>query len=130
MTIVMIVKIALIVTGILFVILDFLAYAKQRLTENIGLGWGLFSLLLIITGALLDSDETDSDVIYLLIFLLGLFLLFVIFAICKSVSVLIMKNRELAMQVSLLNQENERILHELGILKDKDDKSSGEAKNT
>lgn len=130
MTIVMIVKIALIVTGILFVILDFLAYAKQKLTENIGLGWGLFSLLLIITGALLDSDETDSDVIYLLIFLLGLFLLFVIFAICKSVSVLIMKNRELAMQVSLLNQENERILHELGILKDKDDKSSGEAKNT
>lgn len=130
MTTVMIVKIALIVTGVLFVVLDFLAYAKQRLTENIGLGWGLFSLLLIITGAMLDPDEADSDVIYLLIFLLGLFLLFVVFAICKSVSVLIMKNRELAMQVSLLNQENERILHELGILKDKDDKSPGEAKNT
>ena len=45
-------------------------------------------------------------------------------------SVLIMKNRELAMQVSLLNQENERILHELGILKDKDDKSPREAENT
>ena len=86
-------------------------------------------MLLIITGAVLDSDEADSDVIYLLIFLLGLFLLFVVFAICKSVSVLIMKNRELAMQVSLLNQENERILHELGILKDKDDKSPGEGKD-
>lgn len=130
MTTVMIVKIALIIAGILFVVLDFLAYAKQRLTEDIGLVWGLFSVLLIITGAMLDSDETDSDVIYLLIFLLGLFLLFVVFAICKSVSVLIMKNRELAMQVSLLNQENERILHELGILKDKDDKSLGEDKNT
>ena len=123
MNTIMIVKIALIVTGILFLVLDFLAYAKQRLTENIGLGWGLFSTLLIITGAVLNPDKMDGDVIYLLIFLLGLFLLFVIFAICKSVSVLIMKNRELAMQVSLLNQENERILHELGILKDRDDKS-------
>ncbi len=130
MTTLMIVKIALIVTGILFVVLDFLAYAKQRLTENIGLGWGLFSMLLMITGMVLDPDEADGDVIYLLIFLLGLFLLFVVFAICKSVSVLIMKNRELAMQVSLLNQENERILHELGILKDKDDKSPREAENT
>ena len=126
MTTLMIVKIALIVTGILFVVLDFLAYAKQRLTENIGLGWGLFSMLLMITGVVLDPDEADGDVIYLL----GLFLLFVVFAICKSVSVLIMKNRELAMQVSLLNQENERILHELGILKDKDDKSPREAENT
>lgn len=130
MTTLMIVKIVLIVTGILFVVLDFLAYAKQRLTENIGLGWGLFSMLLMITGVVLDPDEADGDVIYLLIFLLGLFLLFVVFAICKSVSVLIMKNRELAMQVSLLNQENERILHELGILKDKDDKSPREAENT
>lgn len=121
MNTVMIVKIALIVTGILFLVLDFLAYAKQRLTENIGLGWGLFSTLLIITGAVLDPDEADGDVIYLLIFLLGLFLLFVVFAICKSVSVLIMKNRELAMQVSLLNQENERILHEIGILKDREE---------
>jgi len=121
MNTVMIVKIALIVTGILFIVLDFLAYAKQRLTENIGLGWGLFSTLLIITGAVLNPDETDGDVIYLLIFLLGLFLLFVVFAICKSVSVLIMKNRELAMQVSLLNQENERILHEIGILKDREE---------
>lgn len=129
MSTIMIVKIALIVTGILFIVLDFLAYAKQRLTENIGLGWGLFSMLLIITGAVLDSDEADGDVIYLLIFLLGLFLLFVVFAICKTVSVLIMKNRELAMQVSLLNQENERILHELGILKDKDEKSPGGGKN-
>lgn len=87
-------------------------------------------MLLMITGVVLDPDEADGDVIYLLIFLLGLFLLFVVFAICKSVSVLIMKNRELAMQVSLLNQENERILHELGILKDKDDKSPREAENT
>lgn len=118
MNTIMIVKIALIATGILFIILDFLAYAKQRLTENIGIGWGLFSTLLIITGAVLNPDEADGDVIYLLIFLLGLFLLFVVFGICKSVSVLIMKNRELAMQVSLLNQENERILHEIGILKD------------
>lgn len=122
MLIIIIVKTALIVTGILFLILDFLAYAKQRLTENIGLGWGLFSLLLIITGAVLNPDKMNGDVIYLLIFLLGLFLLFVVFGICKTVSVLIMKNRELAMQVSLLNQENERILHELGILKDQEEK--------
>lgn len=116
---IVIVKIALIVTGILFLVMDFLAYARQKLTENIGLGWGLFSLLLMLAGAVLNPDKARGDVVYLLIFILGLFLLFVIFGICRAVSVLIMKNRELAMQVSLLNQENERILQEIKALREK-----------
>ena len=36
-------------------------------------------------------------------------------------SVLSMKNQELAMQVSLLNQENEKILQELGLTDEKKD---------
>lgn len=116
---IVIVKIALIITGILFLVMDFLAYARQKLTENIGLGWGLFSLLLMLAGAVLNPDKARGDVVYLLIFILGLFLLFVIFGICRAVSVLIMKNRELAMQVSLLNQENERILQEIKALREK-----------
>ena len=50
--------------------------------------------------------------------LLFLLLLILLFKLSKVVSVLSMKNQELAMQVSLLNQENERILHRLGILTD------------
>ena len=53
---------------------------------------------------------------YLVVLLLAvcLLLLILLFKLSKVVSVLSMKNRELAMQVSLLNQENERILHRLG----------------
>lgn len=109
----------LIVTGMIFFILAFWAYASQKLIESIGLGWGLFSILLMITGAVTrssDLSEAGSQKIYLLFLVLGIFLLTILFGVSVAVSGLRMKNQELAMQVSLLNQENERILQELGIL--------------
>ncbi len=105
-------------TGIVLLVLSFLSYARQRLTEGMGLIWGFFSLLLIAVGVfpgLLGLTEGHAA---LLVCLLGLLLIFLLFKISMEVSVLAMKNQELAMQVSLLNQENERILHELGILTD------------
>lgn len=45
--------------------------------------------------------------------ILSAFLILFLFKISEYVSVLSRKNQELAMQVSLLNQENERILTEL-----------------
>lgn len=45
--------------------------------------------------------------------ILSAFLVLFLFKISEYVSVLSRKNQELAMQVSLLNQENERILTEL-----------------
>ena len=96
----------MVATGIVFLLWDFYSYAKQKLNESMGMIWGFVSLALIITGAVPALSGEVSE-----------WLLICLFIICLM-SVLTMKNQELAMQVSLLNQENEKILHQLGILKD------------
>ena len=45
--------------------------------------------------------------------LFGTFVVGFVFKLSSSISQISMKTQELAMQVSLLNQENERILYEL-----------------
>lgn len=111
-------RILCIATGILFLILDFRAYVRQKLTESIGLVWMLFSVILIVLGVSSGALSVSDSHIFLWIFLIAFILICLLFRISMVVSGLILKNQELAMQVSLLNQENERILHELGILTD------------
>lgn len=109
-------KIVLTAAGVVFLALAFRAYARQNLTDSMGLGWGIFSILLVIVGSIIrktDFSGTVSLRLCMLVTLLFLFLIGILFGISVSVSRLRMKNQELAMQVSLLNQENERILHKL-----------------
>lgn len=111
-------RILCIATGVLFLVLDFRAYVRQKLTESIGLVWMLFSVILIVLGVSSGAFGVSDSHIFLWIFLIAFILICLLFRISMAVSGLILKNQELAMQVSLLNQENERILHELGILTD------------
>lgn len=111
-------RILCVATGILFLFLDFRAYVRQKLTDSIGLGWMMFSIIMIIVGASSGAVSMSDSHIFIWIFLIGFILICLLFRISMVVSGLILKNQELAMQVSLLNQENERILHELGILTD------------
>lgn len=106
--------------GIVFLLLDFRAYVRRNLTENMGLGWAVFSVLLMVAGVVLGTVKQLNQQIFLLIMVLGLLLLFLLFRVSIAISVLSMKNQELAMQVSLLNQENERILHAMGMLDDEE----------
>ena len=108
-------KISCIVIGIILLLLDIDAYVRQRLADEIGLLIGSFSIFLIIMGIILHF-HMDIGLVITLLIICFCFLLLIIFSLCTAVSVLIMKNRELAMQVSLLNQENERIIHETGIM--------------
>lgn len=112
------VRILMVGTGILFLILAFLAYTKQKLNDSMALIWAFVSIALVITGAVPAVSKHLSESLLIFMFIICLLLLFLLFKVSKAVSVLTMKNQELAMQVSLLNQENERILHKLGILTD------------
>ncbi len=116
-----ILKISCIVIGIILTLLDINAYVRQRLSDEIGFLIGSFSIFLIIMGIILHFCM-DGDLVITLLIICFCFLLLIIFSLCTAVSVLIMKNRELAMQVSLLNQENERIIHETGIMASIDEK--------
>lgn len=113
-----IIRILMVGTGILFLVLAFWAYTRQKLNDSMALIWAFVSIALVITGAVPAVSKHLSESLLIFMFIICLLLLFLLFKVSKAVSVLSMKNQELAMQVSLLNQENERILHKLGILMD------------
>ena len=113
-----IIRILMVGTGILFLVLVFWAYTRQKLNDSMALIWAFVSIALVITGAVPAVSKHLSESLLIFMFIICLLLLFLLFKVSKAVSVLSMKNQELAMQVSLLNQENERILHKLGILTD------------
>ena len=113
-----IIRILMVGTGILFLVLAFWAYTRQKLNDSMALIWAFVSIALVITGAVPAVSKHLSESLLIFMFIICLLLLFLLFKVRQAVSVLSMKNQELAMQVSLLNQENERILHKLGILTD------------
>ena len=111
--------IAMLVLGGLLLIWSFLAYARHRLTENFGMIWGLAAVCLIIAGIVLAVAGGSVMAVVTVVILLGIMLVLCLFGFSQAISVLIMKNQELAMQVSLLNQENESILQELMMTKER-----------
>ena len=113
-----IIRILMVGTGILFLVLAFWAYTRQKLNDSMALIWVFVSIALVITGAVPAVSKHLSESLLIFMFIICLLLLFLLLKVSKAVSELSMKNQELAMQVSLLNQENERILHKLGILTD------------
>ena len=119
----MILKVLMIGFGIFLLIMDLFMYARQKLTDVIGLGWAIVSLALLVAGIVVSLDDvcylwSGAKNIVLLMFAVFAVIILFWFKISMAVSVVVVKNQELAMQVSLLNQENERILQELKVLVD------------
>ena len=112
--------IALIMLGLLLLVWSFLAYAKHRMTENFGMIWGVAALCLLVTGIVLFVAGNSLVTVFAVVIFLGILLVFGLFGFSIAISILIMKNQELAMHVSLLNQENESILQEFAAKKEKD----------
>lgn len=123
----MILKVLMIDFGIFLLIMDLFMYARQKLTDGIGLGWAIVSLALLVAGIVVSLDDvcylwSGAKNIALLMFAVFAVIILFLFKISMAVSVVVVKNQELAMQVSLLNQENERILQELkGLVDEKED---------
>lgn len=117
-------------TGAVLLVIVILSLAKRRMTEPFCLAWGLFALLLLLAGCLLHPTELDR---YISVtgMLLILFLIYSIlvsaYALSRALSVLIRKNRELAVQVSILNAETERLERELGELRGKTEEDGTKA---
>ena len=110
------IKTGLIITGIVIMALTFFLHAVRKLTVNLAVVWEFLGLTAILTGAV----PAFSGWCYLLargtavaMFTIGVLVLWGGYQLCILISSLSMKNQELAMQVSLLNQENEKILKEL-----------------
>ena len=118
-----IMRTGLIVIGVFIMALSFVHHAKRRLTVNLAVVWEFLGFALILTGAV----PVFSSWCYLLakgtviaMFVVGAFVLWGCYEVCILISVLSMKNQELAVQVSLLNQENELLLNEMKKKQEKD----------
>lgn len=112
----LILRTAFVILGIVLFITAFFSYSKKRLNEGIMLSWSIFSLLLILLGAVPILSSWSSHYNkpeHLGLYLIFLVMILIVFKLSEYVSILSRKNQELAMHVSLLNQENERILSEL-----------------
>ena len=53
----MILKVLMIGFGIFLLIMDLFMYARQKLTDVIGLGWAIVSLALLVAGIVVSLDD-------------------------------------------------------------------------
>ena len=106
----------LIMMGICLLVLAILSLAKRKMTELFCLAWAIVSVLLVICGILIEPSELERYVslrILILIFLITVGVVWTLWFISTQLSILMRKNQELAMQISLLNQDSERMLKKL-----------------
>lgn len=111
-----ILRIIMVVTGVFLFLLTLSSLARRKMTESFSLTWGLISIILILSGILLRPygiSRFISVTGLLLILIIGFSVLFGAFYITSKVSELARKNQELAIQITLLNQENREIMEKL-----------------
>ena len=123
-----ILRLFVIVSGVFMVVRAILSLAKRKMTESFCLAGVFLSALMILSGALLNPSQmkryvSTCGLILTIIIVSGV--LWGLWFISTQVSILKRKNQELAMQVSLLNNDYEKIIKELEKLeKEKYEKST------
>lgn len=109
-------RLIVIAAGIVLMLLTFFMYSRRKLTDRIALGWALFSVVLAMAGAVPAWSGWSRALAlssYPMVFALCGLVVLIIFYHSIYLSLLIMKSQELAMHVSLLNQENEETIKKL-----------------
>ena len=113
-------RLFVIVAGAYMFLKAILSLAKRKMKEPFCLAWAVLSALMIFSGILLNPSQLDGYIstrglILIIIIVSGI--LWGLWFISTQVSILKRKNQELAMQISLLNNDCEKILRELEKLK-------------
>lgn len=109
-------RLFMILVGLVILGVTVVSLARKHMTESFCIAWGIVSFVLIAAGIVLQPSQWNRYVSWhglILILFCMLMLLFSAFYFSLRVSRLSREVRELAIQVSLLNQENEVILREL-----------------
>ena len=112
----LVLRIIMVVAGCLFLILNFVTYVKKNLTEKFTWMWTFFCVVMILSGIVPGLNSWSfkfNSWGYMALCIILVLIVQFIFIITKEIANLKKRNKELAMHVSLLNQENERILAEL-----------------
>lgn len=125
-------RMLIIIAGICLLLLTFYMYSKRKLTDSIALGWAAFSVIMIMAGAIRAWSGWSKALAlasYPMVFSMGGLIILIIFRHSVHLSLMIMKNQELAMHVSILSQENEEILRKLSQFEEKQRWLEAQSKN-
>ena len=113
-------RLFVIVAGAYMFLKAILSLAKRKMTEPFCLAWAVLSAMMILSGILLNPSQLDGYIstrgLILIIIIVSGFL-WGLWFISTQVSILKSRNQELAMQISLVNNDCEKILRELEKLK-------------
>lgn len=113
-------RLFVIVAGAYMFLKAILSLAKRKMTEPFCLAWAVLSALMILSGILLNPSQLDGYIStrgLILIIMIVSGILWGLWSISTQVSILKRRNQELAMQISLVNNDCEKILRELEKLK-------------
>ena len=112
-----ILRIVMVLGGLWLMVMTILSLARRIMTETICLIWGLFSILMILGGILLRPFGLSyyvSNTGLVIILLVGVLGISCAYGLSKHISNMERRNRELSMQVSILNHEIEELWERVG----------------
>lgn len=119
----------LVVMGICLFVMAILSLAKRKMTEPFCLAWVCVSVLIVICGILIEPSELDRYIslrVLILILFITIGVGWILWFISTQLSILRRRNQEIAMQISLLNQDSERMMKKLEDLEKRMDEDTSE----
>lgn len=107
-----VVRVGIVLFSLLFMAINFWLYVKRKMHEPIMFTWGVICIFGLVLG-IADwpwgfVGEPGAPVV-LVLSMVFLAVITALFVFSSIISIHIRKNQELAMQISLLNEENEQI---------------------
>lgn len=119
----------LVVMGICLFVMAILSLAKRKMTEQFCLAWVCVSVLLVICGILIEPSELGRYIslrVLILILFIAIGVGWILWFMSTQISILRRRNQEIAMQISLLNQDSERMMKRLEDLEKRMDEDISE----
>lgn len=101
-------QVLFIVAGVLVMVVDVTLLAKRKLSEPISVTWGFVAVVFIIAGIVLRPNgwvNYMSPAGMVLLIVVGLCMIYGLFLASCHISEIMRKQAEMAMNISLLNQE-------------------------
>ena len=101
-------KVVMILAGVAILLTDIVLLAKRKLHETMSIVWGFVALLVIIAGIVLHPSgwiDYMSETGLVLFLVIGFCVIYGLFFASCNISDILKKQNEMAMNISLLNQE-------------------------
>ena len=101
-------QVLLIVAGVFLLILDISLLAKRKMSEPVSITWGFVAIMFVIAGIILRPNgwiAYMSAAGMVLLVIIGICLIYGLILASCHISETMRKQNEMAMNISLLNQE-------------------------